>query len=135
VFAILTFGIIFAKNGMELPEQTRFYVALGNNIRNARIKENLSQQALAGKIGLTRVSVVNIEKGRQKPPLHQLYELAQILKVDLQTLFPSLPSNEEDWKNIIAQQAHGDIAKAAKLTGFLNQIGTSSLINNHKDEN
>jgi len=38
--------------------------------------------------GLTRASIANIEKGRQRVFLHQLYHFANFLKVDMRELLP-----------------------------------------------
>ncbi|BAM93157.1 XRE family transcriptional regulator [Bradyrhizobium oligotrophicum S58] len=37
---------------------------------------------MAEHIGLTRASLANIEKGRQKIMLHQIYKIAEVLQVD-----------------------------------------------------
>lgn len=41
----------------------------------------LKQAEVADQIGLTRASLANIESGRQKLMLHQIYRLATALKV------------------------------------------------------
>lgn len=56
-----------------------FYQATGALIRAARIARGLTQSELAGSVGLTRTSVVNIEKGRQKILLHTLRDFASAL--------------------------------------------------------
>jgi transcriptional regulator with XRE-family HTH domain len=52
----------------------------------------LSQEALAKAVGLTRTSITNIERGRQPVNLHTLYVMADILRLDVADLLPSLPS-------------------------------------------
>jgi len=49
----------------------------------------MSQQQLAQGIGLSRVSVANIESGRHRIQLHVLYAIAQILGVTLEQLLPT----------------------------------------------
>ena len=65
------------------------YKPLGQLVRAFRTRAGLSQQELADKIGLTRTSVTNIEKGRQRIPLHLLFALADALKVAPRQLLPS----------------------------------------------
>ena len=48
----------------------------------------MSQGSLGKRVGLSRASVANIEKGRQRIPLHHLYRLAQALGVNAHTLLP-----------------------------------------------
>lgn len=48
-----------------MPTKEEFYVAVGARIRAARRAHRLTQQALADVIGLSRASVVNIERGKQ----------------------------------------------------------------------
>ena len=65
-----------------------FYEEMGQLIHDARVKRNFSQAKIAEAIGLSRASIVNIEKGRQRSPLHQLYTFAQILEIDVTELMP-----------------------------------------------
>ena len=70
------------------PSDDALYALLGDRVKNARVAAKLSQDQLAKKLGLHRVSVVNIEKGRQRPPLHVLSHFARELKVELIQLIP-----------------------------------------------
>ena len=71
-----------------MPQQVAFYRRLGENIRAARKRSKLSQDALAKLVGLTRTSLTNIENGRQHPPLHTLCEIVERLRVDISELLP-----------------------------------------------
>lgn len=66
-----------------------FYAALGSNIRRRRDALGMTQSALAGKAGLSRTSITNIERGGQAILVHQLLSIAKILKVPLIALIPS----------------------------------------------
>jgi DNA-binding XRE family transcriptional regulator len=46
----------------------------------------LSQQELADAVGLSRASVVNVERGRHRVQIHLLYEIARVLGVEPQDL-------------------------------------------------
>ena len=52
------------------------YRHLGLKVAECRAKLGLTQEKVAGKIGLSRASLANIESGRQRVMLHQLYALA-----------------------------------------------------------
>ncbi len=64
------------------------YRELGRKIRQARERqgERLSQDALAKQLGISRASIVNIEAGRQRTPLHLLWQIAELLGTELTLL-------------------------------------------------
>lgn len=57
-----------------MADYQAFYAEVGRRIRQAREKRGLSQEALASAVSLTRTSVTNIEKGRQKFLVHTIYD-------------------------------------------------------------
>lgn len=63
-----------------------FYALFGHAVCKAREKAGLTQAQLAEKIGVSRPSLVNIEKGRQGVLLHHGLELARVLDTPLPTL-------------------------------------------------
>ena len=69
-------------------ENNIFYIEFGRKLRKLRRKVQLSQYELSKRISLSRTSVTNIEKGRQKIPLHVLYILASALGADPSELLP-----------------------------------------------
>jgi DNA-binding XRE family transcriptional regulator len=73
-----------------LDDHRPFYEEVGRRIREARLrrKPKLTQQALAKQVGLTRTSITNVEKGRQKFLLHTLTDIARALQVDPASLLP-----------------------------------------------
>ncbi len=73
-----------------------FYEALGENVSRLRQAANLTQQHLATKVGLTRTSITNIEKGRQPVQAHVLMALARALKTSVTELLPKAPENDAD---------------------------------------
>ncbi len=70
-------------------EKQDVYFEVGDLVREARDAAGLTQAALGERIGLTRASVANIEKARQKVQLHTLYAIAQALEVSVHSLLPS----------------------------------------------
>jgi transcriptional regulator with XRE-family HTH domain len=54
----------------------------------ARVTQGLSHVKLAQQLGISRASVVNIEAGRQRAPLHLLWQFSETLATDLSLLIP-----------------------------------------------
>lgn len=61
---------------------------VGNQIRKARIKEGVTQENVAKIIDLSRVSVVNLEAGRQTVHLEQLYKFSLYFGKPIKYFFP-----------------------------------------------
>ncbi len=75
---------------MDTEQAQQLYRTLGVRIRQQRERLKLSQGAVADQVSISRVSIVNIEKGQQHTPLHILFEIARVLELELTTLLPSL---------------------------------------------
>lgn len=60
----------------------KLYAALGRAVAKRRNELKLTQAHVAERIGLTRASLANIETGRQKLLLHQVYRLVNALQLD-----------------------------------------------------
>jgi transcriptional regulator with XRE-family HTH domain len=58
------------------------YRLVGSRIAARRKELRLKQVEVAAQIGLTRASLANIEKGRQKVMLHQIYRIAEALRIE-----------------------------------------------------
>lgn len=65
------------------------YALLGANIKDRREAVGMNQDVLASKVGLSRTSVTNIERGRQSVLVHQLISFADALGVEATSLLPS----------------------------------------------
>jgi transcriptional regulator with XRE-family HTH domain len=63
-------------------------LAVGARIRDARIHNNLTQEALAERIGVERRTVVRIELGITSPPLDRILTIARALEVPASSLLP-----------------------------------------------
>ena len=66
------------------------YINVGARIRDERERRNVSQEILADRVGLTRTSITNIEKGRQKVLLHTLLDIARVLNLKPTRLLPDI---------------------------------------------
>ncbi|MHB1166801.1 MAG: helix-turn-helix transcriptional regulator [Candidatus Nanopelagicales bacterium] len=73
-----------------MPDETEksFYRTLGANVRSRRRALGMSQSALADCLDLTRVSITNLEAGRQRPLAHQVAQLAAQLNTTVEDLVP-----------------------------------------------
>jgi DNA-binding XRE family transcriptional regulator len=110
---------------MTVLEQNQFYQMLGNCIRKARIKAGLKQHTFASFLSLSRASIVNIEKGRQRPPIHLIWVIAKVLNIEVNEILPSFTHSEEinaKWKRLISKQTKGDKLSKEKLLNFIGEI-------------
>lgn len=69
------------------------YKSIGAIIRGKRRQLEMPQEILAGQLGIKRATLANIETGRQRVLVHQLYALAEALKVKAEDLLPPLSTN------------------------------------------
>ena len=88
-FAIFM-GIVMdqQKQNALIKERRHLYEVFGQRVRKARKACKLTQEELAARVTMTRTSVTNIEKGRQKLLLHTLFDLASALEVPVAQLIP-----------------------------------------------
>lgn len=63
---------------------------LGNNIRAERVRKELSQFQLAELIGMSERSIGKIERAEQSPSALAVYDIAQVLKIDINELFKGI---------------------------------------------
>ncbi|MBA3665825.1 MAG: helix-turn-helix transcriptional regulator [Bacteroidetes bacterium] len=114
---------------MIQAEQSKFYTILGSRIREARITAKLKQETFATFLSLSRASIVNIEKGRQHPPIHLLWDIAKVLNIPVVDLLPQFEVGEKvspQWKKIIAKESTNKETKE-KLLGFIEEIQSKTI--------
>jgi transcriptional regulator with XRE-family HTH domain len=89
-------------------QRTWLYETVGTRLREARRKAELSQQKVAMRLGVGRASIANFESGNQRLPLDTIYRFAQIVKMPVAKLFPSLDEFESQGTSsvMIGGQAH-----------------------------
>ena len=113
---------------MENTIRHQFYLEVGKSIRTARMRSNYSQLDLAKKLNMSRVSVVNIEKGRQSAPLYLIWVIASVLDTSINELIPDT-NFEFNQLNIFEQiissstkeRNFGDDA-SQKLNSFISEM-------------
>jgi putative transcriptional regulator len=62
-------------------------MSLQNRLKSARTAQGLTQQELAGQIGVTRQTIIAIEKGKFVPSVRLALELARALGRRVEELF------------------------------------------------
>jgi transcriptional regulator with XRE-family HTH domain len=68
------------------------YSIIGSRIRTRRRQLKLTQERLSRQLGISRASLANIETGRQQILVHQIYNLAAQLELDITDLLPPADS-------------------------------------------
>lgn len=64
------------------------YRRFGELVRQHRTNAGLTQEEVGSRVDLSRTSITNIEKGRQKVLLHQLFSLAAAFETSPASLLP-----------------------------------------------
>lgn len=81
--------------GRTEPRTPLLYKRLGTIIKERRRQLGLTQEHLSKQLGISRASLANVETGRQRVLVHQLYRLAEKLDVNVTTLLPDPEENDE----------------------------------------
>jgi len=92
--------------------EMRLYKQLGRDIAARREALRMTQAELAKKIDLARASLANIESGRQRIMVHQLYKLVGALK--LGSIAELLPA-AWDFVDEDAPEIAGDLSTSEQL--------------------
>ena len=110
---------------MRKEEIDFLYTAIGQKIRGARAQAKFTQQQLADKLELSRVSVVNIEKGRQHPSIHILVDISRTLNEPLIQLLSDSIINGHITKinkdKVKRRSKHTSEADQSKILDFIMQ--------------
>ena len=105
-------------------DSDKFYKKIGELIRDERIRSGRSQEELAKYLDLTRISVINLEKGRHRPSIFQLLLIAEYFDMDYTKIIPIIteaPTENKkiklsDLKNmVIDQETIGKETKTAVM--------------------
>ena len=118
---------------MPLQTEERFYVELGDRIKTERLKREISQERLAEELGLTRASVVNLEKGRHRASVYQLLVIAEFFILDFPALLPvksitkqkgkkGKNSIDEQLRNVVSDQEAIDDPTRSVVKEFLTSL-------------
>ena len=61
--------------------------SMKNRLKEFRAKHNLTQEDLADQVGVSRQSIISIEKGKYDPSLSLALEIAKVFEVSIEDLF------------------------------------------------
>jgi len=111
------------------------YRVLGQKIRDGRDRAGkFSQEKLARHLNVSRASIVNIEAGRQHAPLHVLWQIAEVLGMDLAALLPrrseltttaTVIELNDTMRKQIAHTAKGNTGFQEDLTNLVSKMLTT----------
>ena len=124
------------RQGMTELEKKKLCKQLGKNIQSARKKADFTQIKFANLLELSRPSIVNIENGRQLPPLFVIYDIAKILKIPIADLLANISATDkpsemeksskkifDDWKKSDPEEHSDDtISTVEEFIKDTNQI-------------
>lgn len=65
------------------------YKVIGDKIKSKREELKMSQLELSENLNISRSSISNIEVGRHQVPLYILYEISQVMGIDIKELIPT----------------------------------------------
>ncbi len=63
------------------------HTIVGNSVREYRLRKGITQAQLAELVGIARVSILAIEKGRHIPTIETALRLQKALEASLEELF------------------------------------------------
>ena len=92
-----------------LPSQKRTLTALGGNIKFARLRQNLSSEQVAERVGISRNTLIKVEKGEEGVAIGYYFRVLAILGLEKDILLVAkddeLGRKLQDAKLIIKKRA------------------------------
>lgn len=76
------------KKKIVVEEDVTYKKFVGWRIEQIRKNQSLTQEELSDKLGLSRVSIVNIEKGRQDLSLRHLQNICELFNIKSSDVLP-----------------------------------------------
>ena len=99
-----------------------------NNLKYLRKSKGLSQEELAGKIGLNRGNIASYEKGTAEPKLENLLKIIRFFKVDLSDMLAVDLKSKNDYIEHSNSPTNGSFEIKDELLN--NQFKLEKLITN-----
>lgn len=94
----------------------RLYSHISERLKARRDEKHITQELLARRSGVARSSIANFEKGRQRLPLHSLYQLCAALDIEPGSVLPT-----------IAEIAEATAARKDGIPDYLPAKATESI--------
>ncbi|MBQ3547403.1 MAG: helix-turn-helix transcriptional regulator [Clostridia bacterium] len=73
--------------------------SIGKNIKQIRIKNNMTQEELAAALFVTRQTISNYETGKSNPDIDTIIKIAELFEVDANTVIYGLPLDAHQKRN------------------------------------
>jgi len=67
-----------------------------NKLEELRTQQNWTQQELAERVGVSRQTIISLERGRYNPSILLAFRLASQFGVRIEDLFIYIPGEDED---------------------------------------
>lgn len=101
------------------PTLDAFYIHVGEKVRFQRKKARMNQETLSRHLNLSRTTIINIEKGRQRLSLEHAWLTAKILTISIEDL---LPPTETKTVNEWADEVKKSDVSLMEKKGVINWI-------------
>lgn len=77
---------MYIANGDGVP-RIEAKLQISNRIQELRLERDITQQALADAVDVTRATILALEKGSYNPSLELAFRLAKFFKTDIEAIF------------------------------------------------
>jgi len=108
---------------ITMDKKIHFFQYISNRVKEIRMQKGVKQDVLALKLGLTRTSLINIEKGRHHVNLYMLFQIAYYLEASINEFLPNM-------KEFVTAYAD-DYNKIPEIT--VNESSSLGLINTNDE--
>lgn len=98
----------------EKEAQHEFYIRIGEKLRIKRTFLNLTQEDVSWLTNVSRVSINNIESGKQRSPLHFIISLCTILEIKIGDIVPDYSAGVKTIDELIKHKALKSFNKICK---------------------
>lgn len=114
---------------LATPDVARLYEVLGQRVRQVRERQQLKQEDLAARVGMSRATITQVENGQQKVHLQSLYLIAAALGAAIADLLPTISELSSTDRDILARVSSDPNLKddgRAALTEFFGKLVPST---------
>ena len=103
---------------------------IGKNIRDLRIRRNMTQEELAEKLFVTRQTVSNYETGKSRPDIDMLTRISEVLEADVNEVLYGAAKQQDRKKDFLQFEIHLGICIILWITMYLLEDYTWNLYHN-----
>lgn len=92
---------------------------VGQKLRQARVKANLSQGQLAEKIGISEKHISNIERGQNYPALDTFFRMLDVLGISIDDFGVNIAKPENKEREILLEKVFAASDKEVKMYNII----------------